>query len=83
VNGTEGLGRFNELDKLVVTPKEPLGAKEACLNKVRGEPEAVRFKTGAEDEETDGEDGERNQVGERVLEGETPAEPAACRREGM
>jgi hypothetical protein len=55
VDRAEGARSFNELYQLVVTSSQPLGAVGAGqgARKVRGEPDGVRFKMGAEEEETD------------------------------
>jgi hypothetical protein len=53
MNKAEGAGSVNELDELGVTCPQPLlpVVSDTAERKVRGEPEGLRFKTGAEEEE--------------------------------
>jgi hypothetical protein len=66
VDGTEGPGSFDELDKLVVASPQPLqtygGGPASAERKVRGElPEGSRLRTRAADDETKvaGEEGRK------------------------
>ena len=73
MDGAEGARSFNELYQLVVTCKHPLGRKgpDKAERKVRGEPSGLRFRTGAEEEETDeGEEGRVNHVAVKGLGGD-------------
>ena len=64
VDGTEGPGSFDELNKLVVASLQPLQTvgPARAERKVRGEPEGSRLRTGVADDETEvaGEEGRKN-----------------------
>ncbi len=72
MDGAEGARIFNELYHLVVTCKQPLGAEGARQSRAKSERGTVglRFRTGAEEEETDEEDeGRVNHVAAKGLGG--------------